>query len=170
MPLLYKLNYLISACRPKQWTKNLLCFSAIVITPGSSNSLSKIVFATISFIFVSSTIYLINDLIDIKDDINHPRKKLRPIASGKVKTWEAIILALLCFASALYLSTLININFSIIILIYLLAQLFYCFKGKNIILIDIYLISFGFVLRALGGVFALEAISLSYSFVINEVS
>ena len=93
----FKLSYLISSCRPKQWTKNLLCFSAIAITPDSSDSFIKIILATISFIFISSSVYLINDLIDIQDDKNHPRKKLRPIASGKVKSWEAILLASLCF-------------------------------------------------------------------------
>lgn len=152
-----KLRYLFSSCRPKQWTKNLLCFSAIAITPNTSDSFHKVILATISFILISSTIYLINDLIDIRDDKNHPLKKFRPISSGKVKPREAIILSSLCFITSMYISTLVNFNFSTIILIYTLAQFFYCFKGKNIILVDIYLISFGFVLRGLGGVFALEA-------------
>ena len=80
---------LINACRPKQWTKNLLCFSAIVITPFSDDFIVKISYATIAFILASSSIYLINDILNVEQDKFHPRKKFRPIASGKVKVWEA---------------------------------------------------------------------------------
>ena len=153
-----KIIWLIKACRPKQWTKNLLCFSAIVITPNSSNLFPIICIATISFIFASSTIYLINDLIDINIDKLHPKKKFRPIPSGKVKIWEAIFLAIILFLNCIYLAAFINIKFVFVISAYLLAQIFYCFVGKNLFLIDIYLISIGFVLRALGGVFSLGAL------------
>ena len=149
--------WLIKACRPKQWTKNLLCFSAIVITPNSSHLFPIICIATISFIFASSTIYLINDLKDINEDKVHPKKKFRPISSGKVKMWEAIFLAIFLLVISIYLATTINIEFVFTIFAYILAQIFYCFVGKNLFLIDIYLISLGFVLRALGGVYSLEA-------------
>lgn len=153
-----KIIWLLKACRPKQWTKNLLCFSAIVITPNSSNLFPIIFIATISFIFASSTIYLINDLIDINIDKLHPQKKFRPIPSGKVKIWEAIFLAIFLFFNSIFLATFINTKFVFVISAYLLAQIFYCFVGKNLFLIDIYLISIGFVLRALGGVFSLGAL------------
>ena len=152
-----KLISLIKACRPKQWTKNLLCFSAIVITPFSDDFIIKISFATIAFILASSSIYLINDILDVEQDKLHPRKKFRPIASGEVKVWEAKILFFICILFSLFLAINISYIFSGIILTYFFAQLFYCFYGKNIILFDIYLIALGFVLRALGGVFSLEA-------------
>ena len=152
-----KFIWLLKACRPKQWVKNLLCFSAIFITPNTYNLLPTISLATISFILASSTIYLINDSLDINSDKAHPKKKYRPLASGKIKKWEAILFAIFCIFFSLYIASLINLKFVSIITTYLVAQFFYCFIGKNIVLIDIYLISLGFVLRALGGVFALNA-------------
>lgn len=162
-----KAIWLFKACRPKQWVKNLLCFSAIVITPNSSDLFFNIILATFSFILASSTIYLINDSIDIAYDRNHPEKRKRAIASGKVKIWEAVFLAVLFSILAIYIATQINLKFFLIINLYLLAQLFYCVIGKNIVLIDIYLISLGFIFRAMGGVFALNAIP-SYWFLITS--
>ncbi len=162
-----KVIWLLKACRPKQWVKNLLCFSAIVITPNTSNLIFNISLATLSFIFASSTIYLINDSVDIDYDKNHPKKRNRPIALGKVKIWEAIFLAILFTLLSIYIASLINFKFLSIIVLYLFAQLFYCFIGKNLVLVDIYLISLGFVLRALGGVFALNSMP-SYWFLITS--
>ena len=162
-----KAIWLLIACRPKQWIKNLLCFSAIVITPNTSDLFFTISLGTFSFILASSTIYLINDSLDIEYDRNHPEKRKRAIASGKVKIWEAIFLAVLLFFFSIYIATLINFKFLFVVSFYLLAQIFYCFVGKNLVLIDIYLISLGFILRALGGVFALNAIP-SYWFLITS--
>ena len=74
--------------------KNLLCISAFIITPVSiKENIETLFFTTISFIFASSFIYVINDLLDVESDKEHPIKKFRPIAFGDIKIKEALILS-----------------------------------------------------------------------------
>ena len=147
--------HLFSAIRPKQWTKNLLVFSA----PLFSYSDDKLVWICalttfIGFCFISSSVYLINDLLDIESDRNHPKKRKRAIASGLVSKKEAIISSLLFlllgFLIALILSKSILITFAA----YLLIQFSYCLFFKKLPLLDFFCISAGFLLRAVSGGFA----------------
>ena len=86
------LNILISACRPKQWTKNLLVFSAPLFSFSYNSDLWISSFFTfICFCFVSSSVYLINDVLDVESDRKHHRKKKRAIASGLISKKKAII-------------------------------------------------------------------------------
>lgn len=144
---------LIKACRPKQWTKNLLVFAAPFFSFTTSSEIwiaSFICF--ISFCLTSSSIYLINDTIDINSDKVHPYKKNRPIASGKISIKKAIISSLLIFAASLFIASSIN-NISVyILIIYFSVQIAYCFRLKNEPFLDIFCISFGFLLRAIAGV------------------
>ncbi len=152
-----KINYksILIACRPNQWTKNFIVFSA----PLFSFSLDgKIwlsgLYAFIIFSLISSSVYLINDSLDIKSDRNHPKKKYRPIASGKVPIECALILASFLLISSLVLSYMISKPLSLIVFLYFLIQIFYCLYLKKKPILDIFSIASGFLLRALAGIAA----------------
>ena len=106
----------------------------------------------ISFCLVSSSIYLINDTIDINSDKNHPYKKYRPIASGRISIKQAIISSVLIFSASLFIAFSIHNIYAYIITIYFFVQISYCFRLKNEPFLDIFCISSGFLLRAIAGV------------------
>ena len=106
----------------------------------------------ISFCLVSSSIYLINDTIDINNDKSHPYKKYRPIASGRISIKQAIISSVLIFSASLFIAFSINNISAYIITIYFFVQISYCFRLKNEPFLDIFCISSGFLLRAIAGV------------------
>lgn len=156
--LINKINSIIHTCRPRQWTKNFLCTSAVLITPFDQNSnLLNLFLTTISFIFASSFIYLINDIVDKKSDQEHPTKKNRPIASGKLRIWEALVFSIILLIFAIITSINININIFFLIVSYISLQLIYCFWAKNKSLLDIYFIASGFIIRACAGVVSLNS-------------
>ncbi len=105
-----------------------------------------------SFCLASSSIYLINDTIDINSDKRHPYKKYRPIASGRISIKQAIISSVIIFALSLFIAFSINNISAYIIAIYFLVQIAYCFRLKNEPFIDLFCISSGFLLRAIAGV------------------
>lgn len=152
---------LILACRPKQWSKNLVVFAAPFFS--FSNSL-EVWFSSfvcfISFCFVSSSIYLINDSIDIKSDKKHPSKKYRPIASGLISIKKAIFYSIIIFLSSLFLAYTVNINLFLLIFLYFFIQILYCLKLKKEPIIDMFCISSGFLIRAIAGV---KASNLDFS-------
>ena len=144
--------HLFSALRPKQWTKNLLVFSAPLFSYSDDKLIWICALTTfIGFCFISSSVYLINDVLDIKSDRNHPKKRKRVIASGLVSIKEATVLSmiflLLGFLIALILSKTILITFAA----YLLIQFSYCIFLKKLPILDFFCISAGFLLRAISG-------------------
>ena len=150
------LNY-VKLLRPLQWLKNFIVFAPIFF----SNNLLKpdyfwptlIVF--ISFCFISSSIYCFNDLKDVEADRMHPKKCLRPIASGKVSVKGGYILMAICLLGAfalLPLSHSINKPYLYIIVGgYWLMNIAYCLRLKQIAILDVSIIAIGFVMRVLAG-------------------
>ncbi len=146
------LRQLLIACRPKQWTKNFLVFAA----PLFNFQFEKYIFlsslaAFMVFSLISSSIYLLNDCIDLDSDKKHPRKKFRPIASGKISRKSAISFSIILVFLSIIISLQINLILTIVILIYLLIQLFYCLWLKREPILDIFCIASGFLLRAIAG-------------------
>lgn len=145
---------LLQTMRPKQWTKNAVIFAALVF----DNQL----FLPIPFLrtlagfglmcLLSSTVYVINDLADIEKDRQHPKKRLRPLPSGRLSKSVAVIAALGLLAVALPLSFLLDWRFGILGVIYLVKDLAYSFRLKNVVLIDVMLLAAGFLLRVGAGV------------------
>ena len=145
-------NFLI-ACRPSQWTKNLIVFSGPLFSFSFENNIwLSGLYAFFTFCLISSSIYLINDSLDVKSDCNHPRKKLRPIASGKISIRSAFLFALILIVSSLVLSWTISKSLSLIISLYFLIQIFYCLYLKRKPILDIFSIASGFLLRAIAGI------------------
>ena len=139
--------------RPYQWVKNFLIFIPILSSHQINEaSLKNSILAFTSFCFISSAGYIVNDIFDYKSDKNHPIKKERPFASGKVRKLEAIILIISLITLALIISLFfLNIDFLITILIYFILTSIYTLYLKQINILDIITLSFFFTLRIYSG-------------------
>jgi 4-hydroxybenzoate polyprenyltransferase len=148
------IKYLFKAMRPRQWTKNAFVFAALVFDRQLLilTSLEHTFIAFVIFCLLSSCVYLINDVMDVEADRNHPIKKNRPIASGKlpipVALTAAVILIIISLTGAYFLSW----ELAVIALAYFLMNLAYSKWLKHIPLIDVLIIAAGFVLRVAAGV------------------
>lgn len=150
-----KTNYkkLWEALRPAQWIKNLSLYAAAIL---NGKLLDQTIFlessiAFIAFCFLSSSSYLINDIVDIKNDKNHPFKKHRPLASGDISKNTALFTAFILFFLGLGLSASINSSLFSLSLLFIVLQYFYSFFLKKKAVIDIIGIAFFFILRAFAG-------------------
>ena len=143
---------LFLASRPNQWTKNLLVFLAPLFAFSfETQTLLTSIKAFIAFCLISSSIYLINDSIDKDKDKEHPTKKFRAIASGLVSIKSAFLLSLFYLSLSLFVGFSINIFFGFILVLYFLVQILYCFKLKQIPIIEFFCIASGFILRSVAG-------------------
>ena len=144
---------ILKLLRPRQWIKNLALFAALTFSGQmfDLDLLTKVSMGFLAFCFLSSSTYVINDIIDVKKDRLHPFKKARPIASGKVSMPEAIVVLIATLSIAYYFSTLVGGFFIGIALVYILLQLSYSFFFKNIVIFDIFFIAVGYILRVVAG-------------------
>ena len=140
--------------RPKQWVKNIFIVAALVFDRQLTNWPATQITLMGVFIFcmLSGAVYLINDVCDKKADQNHPTKKNRPIAAGKLPVNVAAGSAAVIVVGSLYWAFRLTTGFGIISVIYFLLNLAYSFKLKHIPLIDVMVIAAGFVLRVAAGV------------------
>ena len=142
----------IESLRPKHWTKNILVFSAPLFNfDATKQTWFLALLSLIIFCLISSSIYQINDLIDINSDRKHPVKKFRPIASGKIKRKYVFLSSIILFVLSLFLAFILNFQLFFIVTIYGVIQILYCLKFKNEPIIDIFCISSGFLLRSSAG-------------------
>ncbi len=150
-------KYILISMRPKQWYKNLVLFIGIVFSLNlfNLNLWVDSISAFTIFCILSGSIYIINDILDLEKDRNHPSKKERPIASGRLKIPQALIFAITFIFIALFWAHMLNLQFFIISVIFFILILTYSFFLKEIIIVDIMVISLGFVLRAIAGALAI---------------
>ncbi len=145
---------LIQLIRPKQWIKNCFVFAAIIFSGNFLNitMLSSNIVTFLLFCLTSSSVYILNDIVDIDKDRCHPQKKYRPLPSGKVSIKSAVILDILIVISVALLSFLyLDIRILFIFAVYFIINILYSFKLKNVVIIDVMIITFGFVLRVESG-------------------
>lgn len=144
---------LFKTMRPKQWTKNLIIFAGLIFSRNifEDGYMLQTIFAFISFCVLSGSVYIINDLVDMEKDRAHPQKKNRPLASGLLKRSLATLFVVFSTSAALFGSFMINVNFGLVSTAYLLLTLSYSFKLKEVVIIDVLTIAFGFILRAIAG-------------------
>ncbi|HWS48460.1 MAG TPA: UbiA prenyltransferase family protein [Candidatus Methanoperedens sp.] len=144
---------IIEALRPNQWIKNLSLFAAVILTGQLFNPVSFFasLWAFISFCFLSSSSYLINDLLDIEKDRLHPVKKNRPLARGDVSKQQAISISISLAILGLFVAYSISSTFFIVAIIFILMQYSYSFLIKKKALLDIIGIAFFFILRTYAG-------------------
>lgn len=148
------LRALIKSMRPRQWTKNAFVLAAVVFDRQLTNpaALSSALIAFGLFCFISSVVYLINDITDRHEDRLHPTKKDRPIASGELPVSIAGAAAALIVLITLPIAYALYPTFAYIAFAYLLINLAYSRWLKHIPLIDVLIIATGFVLRVAAGV------------------
>ena len=144
--------------RPHQWTKNLVVFAAPALSkhlfepgPFAQTLLAFVIFCTLS-----GTVYLLNDVADLERDRLHPRKRLRPIASGALSPRAAVLLGLGLGAGSLGLSAVLGARFALCAALYLALNVVYSFRLKEIVILDVLSVSLGFVLRAVAGAVAIS--------------
>lgn len=161
---------ILLAMRPKQWTKNLAIFVGIVFAQRlfTLSSFERACVAFVVFCLASSFIYIFNDLLDLENDRQHPVKCLRPLASGALPvSWAIAAMGILLLACA-GLTTLIftipggnpdifaslggsNTLFALTVASYLVLMVLYSVRLKHVVLLDVFIIASGFVLRILAG-------------------
>lgn len=148
--------------RPRQWTKNLLLFAALIFAERllDLDSVILATFAFASFCLASSSVYVVNDLIDVERDRAHPQKRHRPIASRQVSRGSAAVFGGVLTGAALALAWGVGTHFAAWCLVYMVSSHLYSIAGKNVVILDVMMIAAGFVIRAVAGA---VAIAVPYS-------
>lgn len=148
---MFKKCFLIT--RPFQWIKNIIIFIPLIFAKKifelDAFLLSSMAF--ISFILASSIVYIFNDICDLEQDKKHPIKKNRPLANNSIKKKDAYLLIILLLGLLLLVLLKSNIPTLGIIIIFFILNIFYSLYLKNVIIIDLVIISLSYVLRVLAG-------------------
>lgn len=146
---------IIRLIRPQQWVKNgfvllPMFFGAQMLNP---TCWAESLLMAAAFSLMASAIYCINDIIDVDSDRQHPKKRLRPIASGKVSVRAAEALTCLLIAAAFCIAAACRecLKAELVLATYLVMNIAYCFRLKRYAIVDVFIVSFGFVLRIVGG-------------------
>lgn len=145
---------LLKTMRPRQWTKNVFVFAALVFDKQLLNpeSFLRTLAGFILFCLVSSSVYIFNDLTDIEADRQHPEKRNRPIPSGKLPVTAAWIAGVLLFGVSIGAGYLLSPAFAAVVGLYFLLNLAYSKWLKHITILDVLILAAGFVLRVDAGV------------------
>lgn len=150
-----KLKYFLILARPYQWHKNVFIFApaffAGKLTP---KEIPSLLFLLVNFIISSSSVYSINDVLDYQKDLSHPIKRRRPVASGKISKGEAIFFSAILALASLFIS--FYVGSSLFISSYIALNLIYSYWLKERKPLDIFIVSFGFILRVLAGADAVD--------------
>lgn len=149
---------LIVTMRPKQWTKNLVLFAGVVFSREFTDpALVKASFYGFAvFCILSGSIYMINDVIDRKRDLDHPVKAKRPLASGELSPALALGVSVALLAASLAAAALLGTEFLLFASAFVAVNLLYSFVLKSVVILDAISISFSFLLRAGAGVAVLH--------------
>lgn len=153
-------KYLFKTMRPKQWVKNVFVFAGLIFADDilitNASMILRVLAAFVIWCFTASSIYLINDVIDIEKDRDHPKKRHRPLASGHLAPNVAITATLIFLGIGLPIAWLISRGFAFILAFYVLMQLAYSFRLKHVVIMDVFIIAAGFILRTISGAVVLR--------------
>ncbi len=147
-----EISAFVRAIRPQQWLKNLLVLVPLIAAPGSGIfALAAIIAAFFALSLAASAGYLINDLLDLRDDRSHPRKRDRPFASGALSTAHGTLAIPVLLFAALILAVLVSPALLAVVVLYFAATVAYSVKLKQHTMLDICLLAFLFTLRIIAG-------------------
>ena len=167
---------LLVAMRPRQWTKNLVLFIGLVFAQQLFHEIAcaRAILAFVVFCFSSSSIYILNDLLDLDKDRQHPLKRHRPLASGRLPiSWATAGVGTLLVCNSLLILALFSIPvshdiyaanggasilFTLTVVVYLLLMTLYSMYLKHIVLVDVFVIAIGFMLRILAGAIVISVL------------
>lgn len=157
------LRLIFRTMRPRQWTKNVFVFAALVFDGklGRMPLVAQTLAAFVAFCLISSVVYIINDVVDIEKDRAHPTKRWRPLASGQLSRRVALGAAAILAALALGGAFAWGSELGWVVLGYLALNLAYSFYLKRIVIIDVLSIAAGFVLRVVAGVVVVDVVRFS---------
>jgi len=163
-----QMRVLLRACRPRQWTKNILVLTApiaagVALQPRAAVAM---VVAVVAFCVAASGIYLVNDIVDVEADRAHATKRSRPIAAGQLPVRAAWSAAAVLLPGALLISALLTWKLLVVVAIYEAVQLWYCLGMKDEPVIELTSVASGFLLRAIAGGLATQ-VDLSQWFLIT---
>ncbi len=149
---------LLISLRPHQWTKNLFVLAALIFARElhDPDSVIAALEAFLLFCLLSGSVYLVNDLVDLERDRLHPAKSQRPLAAGELSPSLAKRAAVVIALAALVGSFALGSSFGLVALAYYALMLGYSFFLKNVVIVDVLTVSFGFVLRAIAGAVAIQ--------------
>ncbi len=152
---------LIEGMRPRQWIKNLLVFLPLLFAlneaweledpAGALTLFWRVAIALLNFCILSGGMYLFNDALDVDRDRAHPTKRFRPVASGRLRADVALGVGIVLTAGAVYPAFEYETLFGVVVLVYVLIQYTYSLWVKNVVLLDVFAVASGFVLRVLAG-------------------
>lgn len=148
----------VKSLRPQQWIKNFFIFAPLLFSQNifEPQLFLKTVIAFLVFCLLSGALYILNDLKDLEEDKKHPLKSKRPLAAGRLKKSQAVFFFVVLSAAALALTLVLNMNFLAIALVYFLLQLFYSFWLKHVVILDVFIVAAGFIIRVVAGGYAIE--------------
>ena len=157
---------LIVSMRPRQWTKNIIIYFAFLFTidqawraddlDEAALLFLRITLAFSIFCLITSAVYLFNDVLDADKDRHHPKKRYRPIAAGTLTPFTALVVAFLMATSGMALAFILEPLYAVVAIIYLATMAAYSVYLKRLVIVDILVISAGFVLRAVAGAVVLD--------------
>lgn len=144
---------LLRLLRPRQWLKSAFVFVGLIFSHawGDPALLARVLLAASAFSLAASAVYIGNDLADRERDRLHPEKRRRPLASGAVSVRAALLLGAACLAAALACAAAVSPLALGIVLLYLALNVGYSLGLKHIVLLDVFIIAAGFMLRILAG-------------------
>ena len=147
----------IRVLRPKEWAKNSFCLAPLIFSQRAFelDAVTEASILFIAFSFLASAVYILNDIIDRDRDRAHPVKKNRPLASGALSVPVAIVEAFVVGLGALWLGAHQSMTVVVVFCIYLVLNIGYTFWLKHLVLVDLFVIAIGFVLRVMAGAAAI---------------
>ena len=153
-----KILEIVKSLRVQQWIKNFFVFAPLIFSQNVFNLplLIKSSLAFVLFCLLSGAAYILNDIQDLEEDKIHPVKSKRPLVSGKVKKNHAIIACVFLVLFGLIGAYLLNVHFFIALLIYFILQIAYSGWLKHVVIIDVFLIATGYLIRVIAGGLAIE--------------
>jgi 4-hydroxybenzoate polyprenyltransferase len=154
------LSAVIAAMRPKQWSKNLIIFAGLVFSQNffHLDFLKTSVLAFVAFCLAASSVYMINDIKDIERDRLHPVKKLRPLPAGRISVSSVTVISLILAAISISLAFWLHRDYGMLLVLYWIMMVVYSFKLKHMVIVDIIVISSGFIIRAVSGAVVLDVV------------
>jgi 4-hydroxybenzoate polyprenyltransferase len=155
---------LFKALRPQQWIKNLFIFAPLIFSQNIFNRALVVTsaLAFVAFCLVSSAHYLFNDLRDLEEDRLHPLKSKRPLAAGRLKKGTAVAAMVVLGPAGLLLAAAINLNFFLITVAYLVLQVAYSLWLKHVVILDVFVVAAGFLIRVVAGGLAIRVFLSSW--------
>ena len=155
---------ILKSLRPQQWIKNFFIFAPLIFSRNVLHPAAVLTAAATFAVFciVSSAHYIFNDLMDIEEDKLHPIKSKRPLASGRLPKGAAVAAMLVLAAIGLGLAAAIGLPILIVSLVYLVLQVAYSIRLKHVVILDIFVVAAGFVIRVVAGGLAIKVMISSW--------